>query len=73
MVGCGELHRLLPFVEDLAGQVLVLQLLANVADGLVEVLLVRLEVDQRADVLDVGLLLELLVDVLNTLTDISDI
>ena len=64
---------MLPFVEDLAGQVLVLQLLANVADGLVEVLLVRLEVDQRADVLDVGLLLELLVDVLNTLTDISDI
>ena len=64
---------MLPFVEDLAGQVLVLQLLANVADGLVEVLLVRLKVDQRADVLDVGLLLELLVDVLNTLTDISDI
>ena len=64
---------MLPFVEDLAGQVLVLQLLANVAHGLVEVLLVRLEVDQRADVLDVGLLLELLVDVLNTLTDISDI
>ena len=64
---------MLPFVEDLAGQVLVLQLLADVADGLVEVLLVRLEVDQRADVLDVGLLLELLVDVLNTLTDISDI
>ena len=64
---------MLPFVEDLAGQVLVLQLLANVADGLVEILLVRLEVDQRADVLDVGLLLELLVNVLNALTDISDI
>ena len=51
----------------------VLERLSQIADSLFEVFLVRLEVDQRADVLDVGLLLELLVDVLNTLTDISDI
>ena len=62
---------LLPFLPEFAWQILVLQLLTDVTYCLLQIFLVRFEINQRANILYIGLQLQLLLQMVIVLAELA--